>query len=103
MANQSERFAALADPTRREIFEKLAKKPLAVGEIADGLPVSRPAVSQHLKVLKDAGLVTMHTVGTRNVYHIDFRAIATMRDYLDRFWSKALAAFKDAVEKEKES
>src|SRR6266567_2163390 len=103
MANQSERFAALADPTRREIFEKLARKPLAVSEIADGLPVSRPAVSQHLKVLKDAGLVTMHTVGTRNVYQIDFRAIATMRDYLDRFWNKALAAFKDAVEKEKES
>ena len=100
MANQSERFAALADPTRREIFEKLARKPLAVSEIADGLPVSRPAVSQHLKVLKDAGLVTMHTVGTRNVYQIDFRAIATMRDYLDRFWNKALAAFKDAVEKE---
>ena len=103
MANQSARFAALADPTRREIFEKLAKKPLAVGEIADGLPVSRPAVSQHLKVLKDAGLVTMHTAGTRNVYSIDFRAIASMRDYLDRFWNKALAAFKDAVEKEKES
>jgi DNA-binding transcriptional ArsR family regulator len=103
MANQSERFAALADPTRREIFEKLAKKSMAVGEIADGLPVSRPAVSQHLKVLKDAGLVTMHTAGTRNVYSIDFRAIASMRDYLDRFWNKALAAFKDAVEKEKES
>jgi len=76
---------------------------MPVGEIADGLPVSRPAVSQHLKVLKDAGLVTMHTVGTRNVYQIDFRAIASMRDYLDRFWNKALAAFKDTVEKEKES
>ena len=103
MANQSERFAALADPTRREIFERLTKKPMAVGEIAEGLPVSRPAVSQHLKVLKDAGLVTMHTVGTRNVYQIDFRAIASMRDYLDRFWNKALTAFKEAVEKEKES
>jgi DNA-binding transcriptional ArsR family regulator len=103
MANQSERFAALADPTRREIFERLTKKSMAVGEIADGLPVSRPAVSQHLKVLKDAGLVTMRTVGTRNVYQIDFRAIASMRDYLDRFWNKALAAFKDAVEKENES
>jgi DNA-binding transcriptional ArsR family regulator len=100
MANHSERFAALADPTRREIFERLTKKPMAVGEIADGLPVSRPAVSQHLKVLKDAGLVTMRTEGTRNVYQIDFRAIASMRDYLDRFWNKALAAFKDAVEKE---
>jgi DNA-binding transcriptional ArsR family regulator len=103
MANQSERFAALADPTRREIFERLARRPLAVGEIADGLPVSRPAVSQHLKVLKDAGLVTMHAEGTRNVYQIDFRAIAAMRAYLDRFWNKALAAFKDAVEKENES
>ena len=100
MANASERFAALADPTRREIFERLARKPLAVGEIAEGMTVTRPAVSQHLKVLKDAGLVTMHTVGTRNVYQIDFRAIAAMRTYLDRFWNKALAAFKDAVEKE---
>ncbi len=100
MANQSERFAALADPTRREIFERLARRPLAVGDIAEGLPVSRPAVSQHLKVLKDAGLVTMRTEGTRNVYQIDFRAIAAMRTYLDRFWNKALAAFKDAVEKE---
>ena len=63
MTNQSERFAALADPTRREIFEKLAKKPLAVGEIAEGLPVTRPAVSQHLKILKEAGLVTMRTEG----------------------------------------
>ena len=100
MANHSERFAALADPTRREIFERLTKKAMAVGEIADGLPVSRPAVSQHLKVLKDAGLVTMRTEGTRNVYQIDFRTIASMRDYLDRFWNKALAAFKDVVEKE---
>jgi DNA-binding transcriptional ArsR family regulator len=100
MANASERFAALADPTRREIFERLARRPLAVGEIAEGLPVSRPAVSQHLKVLKDAGLVTMRTEGTRNVYQIDFRAIAAMRAYLDRFWNRALAAFKEAVEKE---
>ena len=103
MANHSERFAALADPTRREIFERLARRPLAVGEIADAMPVSRPAVSQHLKVLKDAGLVTMRTEGTRNLYQIDFRAIASMRAYLDRFWNKALAAFKDAVEKENES
>ena len=103
MANHSERFAALADPTRREIFERLAKKPLSVAEVADGLPVSRPAVSQHLRVLKDAGLVTVETQGTRNVYAVDFKTIASMRDYLDRFWNKALAAFKDAVEKEKES
>ena len=103
MANQSERFAALADPTRREIFERLSKRPLAVGEIAAGMTVTRPAVSQHLKVLKDAGLVTMRTEGTRNLYQIDFRAIAAMRAYLDRFWNRALAAFKDAVEKENES
>lgn len=103
MTNHTERFAALADSTRREIFERLSRKPMAVGEIAEGLPVSRPAVSQHLKVLKDAGLVTMHSEGTRNVYQIDFRAIATMRAYLDRFWNKALIAFKDAVEKENES
>ncbi len=100
MANTSQRFAALADHTRREIFERLARHPMAVGELADGLPVSRPAVSQHLKVLKEAGLVTMRTEGTRNVYHVDFRAVAAMRNYLDRFWQKALAAFKDAVEKE---
>jgi DNA-binding transcriptional ArsR family regulator len=103
MTNYSERFAALADPTRREIFERLSRKPMAVGEIAEGLPVSRPAVSQHLKVLKDAGLVTMRSEGTRNVYQIDFRAIASMRAYLDRFWTRALAAFKDAAEKENES
>ena len=103
MANQSVRFAALSDPTRREIFERLAKKALSVREIADGMPVSRPAVSQHLKILKDAGLVTVRSEGTRNVYAIDFKTIASMRDYLDKFWNKALAAFKDAVEKEKES
>ncbi|HEY6844533.1 MAG TPA: metalloregulator ArsR/SmtB family transcription factor [Thermoanaerobaculia bacterium] len=102
MANQSERFAALADPTRREIFERLARKPLSVGEIAEGMPVTRPAVSQHLKVLKDAGLVTLKSEGTRNVYHIDFRAIEAMRAYLDKFWNKALAAFKEAAEKEKD-
>lgn len=103
MANHTMRFAALADPTRREIFERLSRKAMAVGELAAGLPISRPAVSQHLKILKDAGLVTMHSEGTRNVYQIDFRAIASMRAYLDRFWAKALAAFKDAVEKESES
>ena len=99
MADQSSRFAALADPTRREIFERLARKPLPVGEIAEGLPVTRPAVSQHLKVLKDAGLVTMRSEGTRNVYQVDFRVVASMRDYLDRFWHKALASFKETVEK----
>jgi len=100
MTNHSIRFAALADPTRREIFERLSRKPMAVGELAAGLPITRAVVSHHLKILKDAGLVTMNSEGTRNVYQIDFRAIASTRSYLDRFWTKALAAFKDAVEKE---
>jgi len=98
MANQSERFAALADPTRREIFEKLAKKPLAVGEIADGLPVSRPAVSQHLKVLKEAGLVADRAEGTRRVYYIDPDGLGALRRWLDQFWDEALAAFAAEVE-----
>ena|ERR1700694_205843 len=102
MTNASVAFAALADPTRHVIFERLSRRALAVGELAAGLPVSRPAVSQHLKVLKDAGLVTSRTVGTRNVYQVDARAVAAMRDYLDRFWQKAMTAFKDAVEKENE-
>ena len=100
MANTAACFAALSDPTRREIFERLSRRPLAVGELADALPVSRPAVSQHLKVLKDAGLVIVRTEGTRNIYQVDARAVAAMRDYLDRFWQKSLIAFKDAVEKE---
>lgn len=103
MANQSYRFAALADATRREIFERLARRPLSVGEVAMGLPVSRPAVSQHLKVLKEAGLVTVKTEGTRNIYHVDFRTVAAMRHYFDRLWRKALGAFKEAVEKETEA
>jgi len=100
MANISACFAALSDPTRREIFERLSRRPLAVGELADALPVSRPAVSQHLKVLKDAGLVIVRSEGTRNIYQVDARAVAAMRGYLDRFWQKSLIAFKDAVEKE---
>src|SRR4051794_18823827 len=100
MANHSAAFAALADPTRRQVFERLARRPLAVGEIAEGLPVSRPAVSQHLKVLKEAGLVIDEPDGARRVYRIDTRGIQAMRTYLDRFWDRALEAFKDAVEKE---
>jgi len=104
MANQvGARFAALADPTRRVVFERLAKKALSVGELAATLPVSRPAVSQHLKVLKDAGLVTDEADGTRRVYRVNPRAIEAMRKYLDRFWDHALAAFKAAVEKEMDS
>ena len=93
-------FAALADPTRRSVFERLAKKSLSVGDLAAGLPISRPAVSQHLKVLKAAGLVIDEAHGTRRVYRIDPRGIEAMKSYLDRFWDRALAAFKAAAEKE---
>jgi len=103
MTNHSERFAALADPTRREIFERLSRRAASVGELAGQLPVSRPAVSQHLKVLKDAGLVAMRSEGTRNVYAVDPRAVAVMRTYLDRFWSSALVAFKQLVEQEEDA
>jgi DNA-binding transcriptional ArsR family regulator len=95
-------FTALADGQRRKILERLAKKPMAVGDIARGLPtISRPAVSQHLKVLKDAGLVTARADGTRRVYQLDARGIRAMREYLDKFWDQALAAFKEAAEEEK--
>jgi DNA-binding transcriptional ArsR family regulator len=100
MANPTEGFAALADPTRRQIFERLARKPCSVGALADELPVSRPAVSQHLKVLTAAGLVTHERDGTKRHYRLDPRGIEAMRKYLDRFWDRALAAFKAAVEKE---
>jgi len=103
MADMSAAFAALADPTRRAIFERLAVRPLAVGRIASRLPVSRPAVSQHLRVLKDAGLVIDRQEGARRVYRVDERGIAAMRGYLDRFWDKALAAFKAAAEEEDET
>jgi DNA-binding transcriptional ArsR family regulator len=91
-------FTALADPTRRAIFEHLAGGPRSVGELAAELPVSRPAVSQHLKVLKGAGLVDDRAQGTRRLYRIDQRGVAAMRDYLDGFWDQALTAFKAAVE-----
>jgi DNA-binding transcriptional ArsR family regulator len=93
-------FSALADPTRREIFERLARRPRPVGELAEGLPVSRPAVSQHLRVLRDAGLVGDTKVGSRRLYRVDPDGVAGMRAYLDRFWSESLAAFQDAAEKE---
>ena len=89
---------ALGDPTRRAIFERLAAGPRAVGELADEFPVSRPAVSQHLKVLKDAGLVVDRAQGTRRLYQLDPRGIAELRAYFDTFWMHALTAFKDAVE-----
>src|SRR3954447_14888454 len=92
-------FSALADPTRREVFERLAHGPLAVGELAQGLPVSRPAVSQHLKILKEAGLVTDRPEGTRRVYQIDPRGLGQIRAWLDRFWDEALDAFKAEAER----
>ena len=91
-------FSALGDPTRRAIFERLAGGPRSVGELAAELPVSRPAVSQHLKVLKAAGLVADRADGTRRLYRVDPGGVGAMRDYLDRFWDQALTAFKAAVE-----
>jgi DNA-binding transcriptional ArsR family regulator len=95
---QVDGWTALGDPTRRTIFERLADHPLAVGELAGELPVSRPAVSQHLKVLKDARLVVDQRAGTRRIYRVDRRGIGALRADLERFWSKALAAYKVAVE-----
>jgi DNA-binding transcriptional ArsR family regulator len=92
-------FAALADPTRRAVFERLADGPRGVGELARGLPVSRPAVSQHLKVLKTAGLVSDRAEGARRVYQIDPAGLGAMRAWLDRFWDVALDAFKAEVER----
>ena len=95
-------LSALADPTRRAIFERLAGHPRAVGDLARGLPVSRPAVSQHLKVLKDAGLVIDRPAGTRRIYQLDPDGIGALRAYLDQFWNQALTAFKAAVEQDPE-
>jgi DNA-binding transcriptional ArsR family regulator len=95
-------LTALADPTRRRIFERLGRRPQAVGELARELPVSRPAVSQHLKVLKDAGLVRDRPDGNRRIYQLDPDGIAALRAYLDQFWNQALAAFKDAVEQDEQ-
>ena len=93
-------FEALADPTRREVFERLATGPQAVGDLASGMPVSRPAVSQHLKVLKEAGLVTDRPEGARRVYQIDPAGLGQIRAWLDRFWDDALEAFKAEVERD---
>ena len=92
---------ALGDPTRRAIFEQLRRGPRPVGEIAAELPVSRPAVSQHLRVLKDAGLVTERREGTRRLYRLDPDGLGELRDYFDGFWTEALAGFKAAAERER--
>ena len=100
MANISTALAALADPTRRTVFERLARRPHSDGEQARGLPVSRPAVSQHLKVLKAAGLVADQPEGTRRIYHIDPAGLAAMRMWLDQFWTEALDAFQREAERD---
>jgi DNA-binding transcriptional ArsR family regulator len=91
-------LAAIGDPTRRAIFELLSEGPTPVGELAARLPVSRPAVSQHLRVMKAAGVVRDRAAGTRRLYQLDPDGVAAMRAYLDRFWDQALADFKAAVE-----
>ena len=91
---------ALGDPTRRSIFELLRHGPRAVGELARELPVSRPAVSQHLRVLKEAGLVTEQRNGTRRIYGVDAASVAELRDYFDGFWSDTLESFRQAVDQE---
>ncbi len=98
MAYQARALLALGDPTRLAILERLAERPRAVVELADGLPVSRPAVSQHLRVLKDAGLVVDHPLGTRRIYRVDPDALAAVREGIDRFWERALASYKHIVE-----
>jgi DNA-binding transcriptional ArsR family regulator len=95
MTNGKAMLTALGDPTRQAILEQLTKGPLAVGQLADLLPVTRPAVSQHLKVLKDVGLVVDRQVGTRRLYQVDPRGLAALRAHLDGFWERSLAAFQD--------
>jgi DNA-binding transcriptional ArsR family regulator len=95
-------WTALGDPTRRAIFERVAEQPRAVGELARELPVSRPAVSQHLKVLKEAGLVVDRPVGNRRIYQLDPAGLEALRAQLDRFWTKALANYKAAAEQRTE-
>jgi DNA-binding transcriptional ArsR family regulator len=90
---------ALGDPTRRRIFELLQSGPRAVGELAGELPVSRPAVSQHLRVLKEAGLVTERRAGTRRIYRLDPDGLGELRAYFDRFWTTALSSFEAAVKR----
>ena len=95
---QADGWVALGDPTRRAIFERIADRPRPVGELARELPVSRPAVSQHLKVLKEAGLVTDRRAGNRRIYQVDPDGVGALRAELDRFWNQALATFQEVVE-----
>ena len=100
MLNAERALDALGDATRRSVFKRLRHRTLSVQEIADGMNVTRPAVSQHLKVLKDAGLVVVRAQGTRRLYAVDTRGIEAMRNWLDGFWDEALVAFKRAAERE---
>ena len=95
-------FAALADPTRRAVFERLRSGPRSVGELADGLPVTRPAVSQHLKALRKAGLVRERREGTRRVYRVEPAGVEALRSYFDAFWSDALEAYRRSLEREEQ-
>ena len=97
---QADGWTALGDPTRRAIFERLAERPQAVGELARALPVSRPAVSQHLKVLKEARLVVDTPAGNRRIYRVDPDGVDALRIQLDRFWRTALATYKEVVEQD---
>jgi DNA-binding transcriptional ArsR family regulator len=100
MINAERALDALGDPTRRSVFRRLRHRTLSVRQIADGMDVTRPAVSQHLKVLKAAGLVVVRAEGTRRLYAVDTRGIEAMRNWLDGFWDEALVAFKRAAERE---
>ena len=99
-ANQSQKLDALGDPTRRAILDRLLRGPMPVGRLAQGFPVSRPAVSQHLKVLKDAGLVLDEARGASRLYRLNPPGFDSLRDYFDRFWTQALDAFKNKVEEQ---
>ena len=101
-AYEVDSWAALGDPTRRAIFEQLARCPRPVGELARELPISRPAVSQHLKVLKSAGLVADRPVGTRRIYQLDPQGVGALRVQLEKFWTQALASYKQVVEESTE-
>ena len=100
MVTYQDAWTALGDPTRRAIFERIAERPQAVGELARDLPVSRPAVSQHLKVLKEARLVADRPAGNRRIYRLDPSGLDALRVELDQFWTKALAAYKEVVEQD---
>src|SRR3954452_14050932 len=100
MTNVTAMLTALGDPTRQSILDRLSRGPLAVGQLAEVLPVSRPAVSQHLKVLKEAGLVVDRQEGTRRLYQADPDGLARLRAHLDGFWERSLAAFQQHANRE---